>query len=92
LQEEADIFACGHKHEWAINESENANRDFVYHLIRARGYKFIDSYSDQLGYASQKYGATITAVIDPMADGVKRIRCFPDLEEAAEFLTWKRSR
>lgn len=92
LSEQADIFACGHKHEWAINESENAQRDFVYHLIRARGYKFIDSYSDQLGYGSQKFGASITAIIDPMASGTKRIRCFPDLEEASEFLTWKRSR
>jgi hypothetical protein len=58
----------------------------------ARGYKFIDSYSDQLGYGSQKFGASITAIIDPSAEGVRRIRCFPDLEEAAEFLTWKRSR
>jgi hypothetical protein len=92
LMEEADIYACGHKHQWAINEGENAQRGFLYHLIRARGYKFIDSYADQLGYASQKYGASITAVIDPTLDGVKRIRCFPALDEAAEFLTWKRSR
>lgn len=92
MLEQADIFACGHKHQWAIKESENSNRDFIYHLIRARGYKFIDSYADQLGYGSQKYGASITAIIDPQASGVKRIRCFPDLEEAAEFLTWKRAR
>jgi hypothetical protein len=92
LYDQADIFACGHKHEWAINESENANRDFVYNLIRARGYKYIDSYADQLGYASQKYGASITAIIDPRDSDVKRIRCFPDLDEAAEYLTWKRSR
>jgi hypothetical protein len=92
LLEQADIYACGHKHNWAINEGENAQRDFVYWLIRARGYKFIDSYADQLGYGSQKFGATITAIIDPMSEGPKRIRCFPDLEEAAEFLTWKRAR
>ncbi len=92
MLERADIFACGHKHEWAINESENANRDFVYHLIRARGYKFIDSYSDQLGYGSQKFGASITAIIDPTGSDTKKIRCFPDLPEAAEFLTWKRAR
>lgn len=92
LMEQADIFACGHKHSWAINQSENANRDYVYHLIRSRGYKAIDQYADNLGYASQKYGATITAVIDPIAEGVKRIRCFADLEEAAEFLRWKRER
>lgn len=92
LLEQADIFACGHKHEWACNESENANRDFVYWLVRSRGYKFIDSYADQLGYGSQRYGASITAIIDPDGGGTRRIRCFPDLTEAAEFLTWKRSR
>ena len=92
LLEQADIYACGHKHEWAINESENANRNFVYHLIRARGYKFIDNYADQLGYASQKFGASITAIIDPTQEGVRRIRCFPDLEEASEFLNYKRAR
>lgn len=92
LLEQADIYACGHKHTWAINQSENANRDYVYHLVRARGYKAIDSYADNLGYSSQKYGATITAVIDPVGEGVNRIRCFADLEESAEFLTWKRAR
>ena len=92
MLEEADIYACGHKHEWAINTSENANRDFVYHLIRARGYKYIDSHADHLGFSSQKYGASITAIIDPQAAGPSKIVCLPDLEEAAEFLTWKRSR
>lgn len=92
LLEEADIYACGHKHQWAINEGENAQRGFTYHLIRSRGYKFIDSYADQLGYGSQKYGASITAVINPVASGVRRIRCFSDLEEAAEFLTYLRGK
>jgi hypothetical protein len=92
LLEQADIYACGHKHNWAINFGENANRDFIYHLIRARGYKFIDHFADQHGYASQKYGSSITAIIDPTSDGPKRINCFADLEEAADFLTWKRSK
>jgi hypothetical protein len=92
MLEQADIFACGHKHEYAINESENSNRDFIYHLIRARGYKFIDSYSDQLGYGSQKNGASITAVIDPIASGPTRIKCFADLTQAAQFLEFLRSR
>lgn len=92
MLERADIYAAGDKHNWGVNHCENANRDFVYHLIRARGYKAIDPYADNLGYATQKYGATITAVIDPMKDGVSKIRCFADLEDAAEFLTWKRAR
>ena len=92
LLEQADIYACAHKHEWACNEGENAARGFLYWLIRSRGYKFIDSYADQLGYASQRYGASITAVIDPTGDGPRRIRCFPELAEAADFLKWKRGK
>ena len=92
LLEQADIYACGHKHEWAVNEGENAQRGFTYWLLRARGYKFLDAYADQLGYSPQRFGASITAVIDPTTDGPTKIRCFPDLPEAAEFLTWKRSR
>jgi len=92
MMDEADIYACGHKHNWAVNEAENQQRQFVYWLIRARGYKFIDSFADQRGFGSQKYGASITAVIDPSSKGTKKIRCFPDLEEAAEFLTWKRKK
>lgn len=92
LNEQADIYACGHKHEWAINEGENAQRGFTYWLVRSRGYKFIDSYADQLGYGSQRYGASITAIIDPAASGPTRVRCFPDVGEAAQFLAWKRER
>lgn len=92
LLEQADIYAAGDKHTWAVNQGENANRDYVYHLIRARGYKAIDSYADNLGYSSQRYGATITAIIDPGGTGASRIRCFADLEEASEFLAWKRGR
>jgi len=92
LLEEADIYACGHKHNWAINESENSQRDFVYWLIRARGYKSIDHYADQRGYGSQRYGSSIVAIIDPNATGPSKVRCIPDLQEAAEYLTWKRAK
>jgi hypothetical protein len=65
----------------------------VYWLLRARGYKYIDSYADNLSYASQQHGATICAVIDPKAESEARfVTCFADLGEAAEYLEWKRAR
>jgi len=91
IGEEAEIYACGHKHEWAHATSENPQRNFIYHLIRARGYKFIDQHADQLGYGSQKHGASIVAIIDPLVDGPGRVTVLPDLKQAAEFLNWKRS-
>lgn len=92
MSEEADIYACGHKHQWMVSESENSLRQFLYWLIRCRGYKAIDSHAENLGYGSQQYGASITAIIDPSMDGPRRIRCFPDLEEAADFLKYKRAK
>lgn len=90
--EEADIYACAHKHFWQLGEGENPHRGNVYHLIRSRGYKFIDSYADNKGYGSQRFGASITAIIDPEGEGPTSIRCFPDVAEAADFLCWKRER
>lgn len=92
LDEQADIYACAHRHCWAMHEEENAQRGFVYHLLRSRGYKYIDSYADHGMFGHQKFGASITAIIDPSGDGPRKIRCFPDVGEAAEFLTWKRSK
>lgn len=90
--EDADIFSCAHKHCWAMHMEENSQRGQVYWLARSRGYKMIDSYAENLGFGNQRYGASITAVIDPTGVGPTRVQCFPDVGEAAEYLTWKRSR
>ena len=88
---DAHIYASGHKHNWAIHQEENAHREFVYWLVRARGYKYIDDYADKLGYAAQQHGATVCAVIDPKADSEARfVTCFVDLAEASDYLAWKR--
>jgi hypothetical protein len=72
---------------------ENAHREFVYWLVRSRGYKYIDEFAERLGHASQQHGATICAVIDPTAESeVRFVQCFADLAEAADYLSWKRSR
>lgn len=88
----ADIFVCGHLHSWAMAQGEQPHTGATYWLARARGYKHLDDFADRLGFGSQRHGATITAVIDPGADGPKRVTCFADLNDAADYLTWKRSR
>ena len=62
-------------------------------LFKARGYKFVDSYAENLQFFPQESGAAITVIIDQDATAEAQImRCFPDLEEAADFLSWKRQR
>lgn len=87
----AHIYACGHTHNWAAHHEESASRDFVYWLARCRGYKFLDEYADKYGHQSQRFGATVLAVIDPNAEQeVNRVHCFADLELGADFLKYLR--
>jgi hypothetical protein len=92
MRDEAHIYACAHKHCWAMHQEEHHEREFTYWLIRSRGYKFLDKYALVHGFGTQREGATITAVIDPKAEGATFVHCFSDLGEAAEYLTWKRQR
>lgn len=87
----ADLYISGHRHQWGIKSSECGERDRVYWLAMARGYKYVDNYAEQNGFDVQKEGACIVSIIDPEGKGTKFISCFPDAEEAASFLRWKRS-
>ena len=88
---QADVYMAGHRHHWALaHEEDEAGR--VVWFCRARGYKAIDSYADVLGHAGQQYGASITTVVNPAAEGVERVQCFAHVQEAADYLTFLRSR
>jgi hypothetical protein len=93
MVEEAHIYASGHKHDWQISQGENGYRGTCYTLLRARGYKFLDQYAENLGYPIQQQAATVCCVVDPQSKSpASFVKPFADLEEGAEFLTWKRSR
>jgi hypothetical protein len=86
------MYVAGHKHNWSLFNNEHEHRNEVYWLARARGYKTIDSYGDNLGYGSQNHGHSIVAVIDPEARGTGHVSCFADPYEGAEYLAWKRKK
>src|SRR5262249_17735482 len=83
---EADIYACAHKHFWQAGQGEHPHKNFVYWLIRSRGYKFIDQYADNGGYGNQRHGASITAIINPKVIGPGRVQCFADMHAAVDYL------
>ena len=89
---DAHLYISGHRHQWALFHTENAETGSVYWAARARGYKLYDDYATEKGYLPQKYGASITAIIDPDADDpVRFIQCYADTAEAADYLNFKRS-
>lgn len=79
----AKILVAGHTHDWGYYMEEMPDTNRVYHAIRSRGYKFNDEHALVNGFPETKYGATMCAVIDPLAtDPISEITVFPDLEKA----------
>lgn len=88
----AHLYIAGHRHNFASMQTECPHSNRVYWLVRVRGYKFIDSYAENLGFGGQKNGASVVTVIDPTADDLNMIKCFSDVKEGAEYLTYLRSK
>ena len=86
--QEADLYIAAHRHVFALAEEQDEHTGRVSWLARARGYKALDSYAHVSGYGQQQdRGQSIVAVCSP-AD--RRMRCFSDADEGAEYLTWLR--
>jgi len=86
--QEADLYIAAHRHTFALAEEQDEHTGRVSWLARARGYKALDSYAHVSGYGQQQdRGQSIVAVCVP-AD--RRMRCFSDADEGAEYLAWLR--
>lgn len=91
MRDQAHLYICGHKHNWALHAEENPDTNAVYWFARARGYKYIDHHGENLGHEAQMEGASIVSIIDPESVSESGfVQCFSDPEQAADYLTWKR--
>jgi transposase-like protein len=91
MKEEAHIYAAGHTHNWACHQEESASRNFVYWLIRSRGYKFMDDHSEKMGHDPQQEGAAITTIINPDArTKAGFVTAFADMDLAVDYLNFLR--
>lgn len=86
---EADLYVCGHKHNWGVYRYENADRGRIQTVVRARGYKFLDDYARRLGIIEQQAGCAILTVFDPNTGS---LLAFDDAPTGADYLTWLRGR
>jgi hypothetical protein len=89
MGDEAELFVCGHKHNAAFFEFENAARGLFQRFVRVRGYKFLDDYARRLGITEQTTGCSAVTVFDPET---RKITVFSDVEEGAAYLAFKRAR
>tara|TARA_Y100000310_G_C20640164_1_gene793448 strand:- start:859 stop:1869 length:1011 start_codon:yes stop_codon:yes gene_type:complete len=88
------ILTCGHKHTSGYQVLKDPASGLVSHVIRAGGYKIHDRFAKERGLPNQNISPAFTTIIDPEYDDddPRLITTIFDVEEAANFLTWKRSR
>lgn len=90
---DADLYVCGHKHDWTIQSFELAARGRCPTIIRARGYKWHDSYAVVHGFQQAQSGAGILTIINPASpDPAGRVLAFADVAAGADVLTVMRQR
>lgn len=92
IDEEADIYAGFHIHTYATAQGEIPDTGRRYTLIRARGYKEVDSHAIRHQFGTQRDGQSVVAVIEPRVGMQPRVKAFENVAEGADYLTHLRSR
>lgn len=92
MEEPSDLIVAGHHHTWAHKAKEMSDGRVV-QLVRARGYKFLDSHAARWQFAEQQSGASIVTIFDPHTDRpTERVKVFADVQYGADYLTYLRGK
>jgi hypothetical protein len=86
------INIAGHRHTDSIAAVPSPD-GYIQWMFRVSGYKAFDDYAKSGNMQRMKMGPTVAMVIDPATRHVAElVKPFWDLDEAADFLTFKRKR
>jgi len=89
----ADLFVCGHRHNWAMYQEEMVDKGISPWFVRTRGFKFDDDYARRIGKHEQAEGCGIMTIFNPQAETqAGRVTCHADPEEGADYLTYLRKK
>lgn len=84
---DAELYVCGHRHDWGTQSFEVSGMGRVAHVARARGYKFHDDYARTNGFEESESGQSILTIFNPNArTPAGRILTFADVHAGAEVL------
>jgi len=88
------ILTCGHTHVSGYQVLKDPAKGLISHALQVASFKIMDSYADKLGLDDKNIFNCPVTIIDPKyADDDNRlITTIFDPEEAADYLTWKRSK
>lgn len=88
------IMMCGHRHHTGYIPVWHNDPRRLCHGFRLGTYKDMDSYAAEKGFQEGNWARSMAAVIDPdkAHDPVQFITPFFSLEQAAEYLKWRRQK
>ena len=88
------IMACGHRHSSAYMPVWHNDPKRLCHGFRCGSYKDFDHYQKEKHFKEENWARSLAAVIDPQFadDPVRFIKPFYGLEDATEYLSWRRSK
>jgi hypothetical protein len=88
------ILTCGHTHVSGYQVVKQPTDGMITHAIQVSSYKVFDRYAEEKALRDQSIFMCPATIVDPsFPDTDPRFITFmPDVEEACEYLTWKRSR
>lgn len=88
------ILACGHRHTTGYIPVWHNDPARLCHGFRVGTFKDFDKYAKDKGFQDGNWSRVMTAVVDPAFadDPVRYIKPFFDMEDAAEYLTWRRGK
>ncbi len=88
------VLTCGHKHISAYQVLKCPSTGLISHVLRVAGYKIHDRFAKERGLPNQNIAPAYVTIIDPQYEDndPRLITTLFDVEEGAEYLTWKRSR
>ena len=88
------ILIAGHTHTSGHYVTKDPSTGLISHCLRVAGYKAFDSFALKCGFPNHAISPAVVTIIDPQYadDDPRLITTLYDVEEGAEYLSWKRSR
>ena len=89
------LLTCGHKHvSFLSGPLKDPSTGVLSWAVRCAGYKVHDRYATENHLPDQNAFSACVSIIDPdyADDDTRLMTVIPNVQEGAEFLTWKRSK
>jgi hypothetical protein len=84
-----NVLVSGHHHEHVAHTEEHDGR--IITVLKSRGFKRFDEFAAAHDFDENKWGCSITTVVDPEARDDSRVTWWYDVEKAARYLTLLRT-